>query len=171
MAFCKNCGAELQDGIKFCAACGASTAGTSQSGGTASSSGQDVFENLRNLATNTADETDSMDAADIANNKTMGGLAYFLFFLPLLACPDSKYGRFHANQGLMFLFLWIAGTVALKIISGIFYTISWRLHWFVSLISWIVWIPILAIGILGLINGFTGKAKELPFIGKYRIIK
>ena len=167
MAFCKNCGAELQDGIKFCAGCGTSATGASQSGGTASSSGQDAFENLKNLATNTADETDSMDAADIENNKAMGGLAYLLFFLPLLACPDSKYGRFHANQGLMFLFLFIAGSVAVSILTGIF----WRPYLLRTLISWIIWLPILAIGILGLINGFTGKAKELPFIGKYRIIK
>ncbi|MCL2496688.1 MAG: zinc ribbon domain-containing protein [Clostridiales bacterium] len=173
MAFCNNCGVELGDSAKFCAACGKAVGVNSSrsNGGTTSSSGQDAFESIRNMATNTADETDGMDAADIEKNKVMGGLAYFLFFLPLIACPDSKYGRFHANQGLMFLFLCLAGSITARIITGIFLAITWRLLWLTSIISLIIWLPILAIGVIGLINGFSGKAKELPFIGQFRIIK
>ncbi|NLA78908.1 MAG: hypothetical protein GX845_05135, partial [Erysipelothrix sp.] len=37
---------------------------------------------------------------DIEKNKTMAGLAYLIFFLPLVAAPESKFGKFHANQGL-----------------------------------------------------------------------
>lgn len=33
---------------------------------------------------------------DIEKNKTMAGLAYLLFFLPLIACPESRYAKFHA---------------------------------------------------------------------------
>jgi hypothetical protein len=40
-------------------------------------------------------QTDNIyTAEDIEKNKTMAGLAYFLFFLPLLACPDSGYAKF-----------------------------------------------------------------------------
>jgi len=39
----------------------------------------------------------SYTAEDIEKNKTMAGLSYFIFFLPLIACPDSKYAKFHAN--------------------------------------------------------------------------
>ena len=37
--------------------------------------------------------------------KVMSALAYLwiLFFLPLVVCPDSKFGRYHANQGLVLL--------------------------------------------------------------------
>ena len=47
----------------------------------------------------------NIDPADIEKNKTMAGLAYLIFFLPLLACPDSKYGRYHANQALLLFIL------------------------------------------------------------------
>ncbi|NLB52173.1 MAG: hypothetical protein GX808_04455 [Syntrophomonadaceae bacterium] len=101
-----------------------------------------------------------IDQADIEQNKTMAGLAYILFFLPLLTCPDSQFGRFHANQGLLLLILGFAGSFILGIIP---------------IIGWLL-LPIFAIGvfvlaIMGLINGFGGKVKELPLIGKYRIIK
>jgi uncharacterized membrane protein len=56
------------------------------------------------------------DPADIEKNKTMAGLAYFIFFLPLLACPDSAFGKFHANQALLLLIVSIAGSIVLSII-------------------------------------------------------
>jgi len=132
---------------------------------------QQGMDKLVNLAQNTADETGSIDPADIEKNKVMGGLAYFLFFLPLIACPDSKYGRFHANQGLVYLLLSVAAGIAISVLTAIFLVISFRLWWLTTLISFVVWIAIIALGIIGLINGFSGKAKELPFVGKIRIIK
>ncbi|MGI5881242.1 MAG: hypothetical protein ACOX6L_11815 [Syntrophomonadaceae bacterium] len=101
-----------------------------------------------------------IDAGDIEQNKTMAGLAYIIFFLPLLACPDSQFGRFHANQALLLLLLGFGGSIILTIIP---------------IIGWIL-LPIFALGvfvlaIIGLINGFSGKVKELPLIGKFRLIK
>jgi uncharacterized membrane protein len=103
---------------------------------------------------------ETFDPADIEKNKTMAGLAYLIFFLPLIVCPDSKYGKFHANQGLLLLITSIVGTVVLSIIP----IIGWVLLLFYPLV-------ILVLGIMGLVNGFSGKAKPLPIIGKYTIIK
>jgi len=124
------------------------------------------FDNIMKMAQNTADHTADYATDDIEKNKTMAGLAYFLFFLPLVACPDSKFGRYHANQGLLFLILWVAGWIVTSIIRVILRYVPFL----PSLISLIIYIPILAIGILGLINGFSGKAKDLPLIGHLRII-
>ena len=189
MAFCSNCGTQLNEGKKFCSSCGQPAAGvvsgqqqqqapryqqqtpryqqqTPQQGL------QHSVDRLKNLAQNTADETGSIDPADIEKNKAMGGLAYLLFFLPLIACPDSKYGRFHANQGLVYLLLCVAGGIVNSIQYTIFMMVSWRfLSLFSSLISFAIGIGILAIGVIGLLNGFSGKAKELPVIGKFRLIK
>jgi len=98
----------------------------------------------------------------------MGGLAYFLFFLPLVACPESKYGRFHANQGLLLLLLGVASGIFTSILYAMF---IWNLWWLASTISYAISLGILILAILGLVNGFSGKAKELPIIGKIRIIK
>lgn len=97
---------------------------------------------------------------DIEKNKTLAGLAYFIFFLPLIACPDSKFGKFHANQGLILLIFSIAG----NIILGIIPFIGW-------ILLPVFWILVLVFGIMGLINGFGGKAKPMPLIGKISIIK
>ena len=97
---------------------------------------------------------------DIDKNKTMAGLAYLLFFLPLIACPESRYAKFHANQALLLLITGIVGNVILGIIP----VIGWML-------MPIFGIGVLILGIMGLVNGFGGKAKQLPLIGKFTIIK
>ena len=97
---------------------------------------------------------------DIEKNKTMAGLAYFLFFLPLITCPDSQYAKFHANQSLL---LWITAVVG-NLILGILPIIGWVL---IPLFS----IAIFVFGFIGLINGINGQAKELPIIGQYTLLK
>lgn len=114
---------------------------------------------------------DVFDEEDIRQNKTMAGLAYILFFLPLIVCKDSKFGRFHANQGLLLLILSVVGYIAISIVTTILATITWRLFGFISLLYSIYGLFILALAIYGLVNGLNGKAKELPVIGKYRIIR
>lgn len=100
------------------------------------------------------------DPKDIEKNKTMAGLSYIIFFLPLLACPDSKYGKFHANQALLLLIVSVLGNIVLG---------------FIPVIGWMLLpvyaVAILIMGIMGLVNGFGGKVKQLPLIGKYTIIK
>ena len=118
-----------------------------------------------------AEAAEFYDAEDIKQNKTMAGLAYILFFLPLIVCKDSKFGKFHANQGLLLLILSVVGYIAISIITTILATITWRLFGFISLLYSIYGLFILAIAIYGLVNGLNGKAKELPIIGKYRIIR
>ena len=174
MVICKKCGAQLDDDKKFCGSCGEAVQDGSEPQVQQYQYQQTIqqgVDRLTKLAQDTTDETGGIDAEDIRKNKAMGGLAYFLFFLPLIACPESKYGRFHANQGLMYLFLCIVGSIVRGILSTIIYSITWRLWWISSILSAVVWLPILAVGIIGLINGFSGKAKELPVIGKFRIIK
>ncbi len=102
----------------------------------------------------------TFDQSDIEANKTMAGLAYILFFLPLVVSPNSPFGRFHANQGLLLLILGIAGNIILT---------------FLPLINLILWpifgLFVLVLFVIGLVNGFGGKAKELPLIGSIRLIK
>lgn len=97
---------------------------------------------------------------DIEKNKVIAGLAYLIFFLPLIACPESQFGKFHANQGLLLLILGVAGSFILGLIP----IVGWILLPLLSIFVFVV-------GIMGLVNGLNGKAKELPLIGKFRIIK
>lgn len=119
-----------------------------------------VNENVSYTQNTTTSVEEFFDPADIEKNKTIAGLAYLLFFLPLISCPDSRYGKFHANQGLLLLIFGIGGGFILGLIPiigtilAIFYPIV-----------------VMVFGIIGLVNGFQGKAKRLPLIGKINIIK
>lgn len=49
----------------------------------------------------TEDNTSEFEQEDINQNKVMAVLAYIgiLVLVPLLAAPNSKYARYHVNQG------------------------------------------------------------------------
>jgi len=111
------------------------------------------------------------DAQDVAANKTMGILAYLIFFLPLIACPQSPFGKFHANQGLLVLILSVGGSIVLGILQAIVLAIFWVLGILFTLI-WIVFpILILVLVIMGMVSASKGEMKPLPIIGKFTIIK
>jgi len=121
---------------------------------------------------NMPNSTNQFDPQDIEANKVMGGLAYILFFLPLIAAPQSKYARFHANQGLLIVLLSVALEIVIYILSLVMLSIFSYGLWAVwGIITTVLWLGILALEIIGLINGFTGKAKQLPIIGKITLIK
>ena len=111
---------------------------------------------------NTEDQTSQYDVADIQANTVWGGLAYVLFFLPLIGCPKSSYGKFHANQALLLVIAGIALSIVVGIAGFIPFFIGDILEFVLGLVRTIA---LLGLGIIGLINGFTGKVKQLPLIG------
>ena len=123
---------------------------------------QQSFEQKFNAATNTADTTSEFDPNDINQNKIMAILAYFgiLVVIPIFAAKESKFARFHANQGLVLFIASVAYWIMLEIIKSIIVSISTGL----LLITTVL-------GIMGIVNAATGKAKELPIIGKFSLLK
>lgn len=181
MAFCGKCGTQVEDGIKFCPTCGTPIDAPQQANQTAQQTQQttqqqtgaqtDFSAKVAGL-NNTADTTADFDPQDIESNKTMGVLAYlsWLVIIPLLAAPTSKFSRFHANQGLVLAITEIAWWIIEVILSIILYSISWRLG-FISTILGFVNIGFVILAVLGIVNALNGKAKELPIIGKFKILK
>lgn len=169
MAFCGNCGTKIDDNAKFCPGCGQAveapateqikTEATEQPKAEQAQGQQTDFSAKVANLNNTKDTTDQFDKDDIEKNKAMGLLAYILFFIPLLAAKDSPFARYHANQGLV---LFICGLIS-------------SLVWIIPILGWII-APILSIvitvlAVIGIINALNGKAKELPIIGKFKILK
>ncbi len=170
MAFCTHCGTPLEEGAAFCPHCGAKTVPSQQA---------NTNTAYTNPAPNTAppsyaaNTSGPIDPRDIADNKGMAFLAYLgvLFFIPLVARPESKYCRFHANQGLVLLLLDIAIYIVAAILSSLFLMISWRMYWLSSLLYLAASGIVLTFSIMGIVNAATGKAKRLPIIGNINIIK
>lgn len=126
------------------------------------------FNETFNDLTTTADVTNQFDRADIQSNKAMGILAYisWLVLVPIFGAKGSKFARFHANQGLVLAIIstivWIVFTLLAKIpVIGWIFAIS------ESLIS----VGFVVLSVLGIVNAARGLARELPIVGKFKILK
>ena len=120
------------------------------------------------------DTTSYYSRSDIEGNKLMAVLSYLgiLVLIPILAAKDSPFAKFHATQGLNLLIVSVAWSIVSGIIGAIlgaigvtFLSVLW------SIITWLVSIVIFLTMVIGIINAAQGKAKELPIIGGFRILK
>ena len=97
------------------------------------------------------DKTYEYDTADIEQNKVMALLSYIIFFILLLACPNSPFAKFHANQSLV---LTIANVIVIFLGKiPVIGKVTGLLNAIITILS-----------ILGLVYAAQGKAKELPLI-------
>ena len=160
MPFCSNCGSQVPDGKNFCPQCGAAQA-AQQNAGDFSTKVTDKFNEINN----TTDYSSSYRPEDIAANKVMAVFAYIgiLFLIPLLAAKESPFARYHANQGLVLFLFEIAAGIVMSILGWI--------PVLGTIINIVLWLVIVALCIIGKINAVNGKCKDLPVIGKFRLIK
>lgn len=112
------------------------------------------------------------EAEDIEKNKIFAILAYLgiLFLVPLLAAPQSKFARYHTNQGIILCIASIIVGIAALIVTFILSFIP-----FVGCIG-VILVPAVGIGslvltVLGIINAANGQCKPLPLIGQYTLLK
>ncbi len=170
MAFCVNCGQALNDGATFCSNCGAQQGAPAAAAAPAPNAAKEFITNLLN----TPDHTASYQAADVKNqnSKLMSVLAYlsWLLLIPLFVNKQSAYTRFHTNQGLVLAIVSTVYGIVTGLIGKIFGLILPILGTIVGWLFGVVGLVFLAYMVLGIINAVTGKAKELPIIGKYRIL-
>jgi len=100
-------------------------------------------------------------------------LAYlsWLVLIPIFAAPKSKFARFHANQGLVLAITEIAWWIVTGVVSTILYNISWTLGSLFGTLLGLVNLVFLVMLVIGIMNAVNGRAKELPVIGKFKILK
>ncbi len=156
--FCTKCGAEVSAEAKFCPNCGAST-----------DAPEEYLADKVAALNDTPDTTADYDREDINKNRAMAILAYIgpLVFIPMFAAKNSKFARFHVNQGFLLFLVW----ASLSVLSTFFNLIYLPrfLDVLIQLSLWAVSIPATVINVIGIVNAARGKAKELPIIGKIRI--
>ena len=118
--------------------------------------------------TDTPDYTSSFNPQDIQKNKTMSILAYIgiLVLIPIFAAKDSAYAKFHANQGLLLLI----AEAAVGLVFGLLGLIPYVGVVF-QILLWVCEVIFCALSLIGLVNAVFDKAKELPFLGGYYILK
>lgn len=156
MKYCSRCNAELEDNVLFCSNCGAKL---------------DYSEDAQKRVTQTQDSDDrtaEFDEEDIKSNTVMAVFAYLgaLCLVPLIARRESAYTMFHANQGLVLFIISCATGVLMRALADIPFVGT-----VLSLVLSAVDIALLVFMIAGIVNAVKGRAKELPIIGKIKLIK
>lgn len=145
--------------------------------------GNRVKEAIGNVM-DTEDTTCNYNNVDIEENVFLAMLSYIgiFAFIPYFIHTDSKYVKFHAIQGINLLLIEGIYTLLDQLLSLI--KVSKVVVDYGSLVGtkmvtplWIS-IPMAVVGgvltvlsIIGIVNVCKGKAKELPIIGKIKIIK
>ncbi|HHX58554.1 MAG TPA: DUF4870 domain-containing protein [Candidatus Moranbacteria bacterium] len=106
------------------------------------------------------------DSKDAEQNKAMAIIGYIipvLFFIPLVTdAKDSPFAKFHSNQQLSLLLVLIAVYFMNAILPDL-------LSLFFILPLGTIFLIVMAV--MGVINASGGKMKELPLIGKIKLIK
>jgi len=129
----------------------------------------------QNNASYQAGHTPMGDPADVQANKAVSILAYLgiLFFLPLVACPNSKFGRFHANQALLLLLASAALNIATRIIKAPIdlFSFGFPFSYISGTLTGATGIAIVVFMIIGMVSASKGEMKPLPIIGSIEIIK
>ena len=162
MAYCRNCGAKLADGAQFCTACGTPAAPQPQQqqqppyGANQPPVESEIY----------------FDPQDVQGNKVYAILAYFgiLVLVPVFAAKGSKFARFHANQGLVLLICNVAYGMLRSILKNALYAVV-PSGGVIDVLLSLVYLVFLALAVYGIINAARGKAKRLPVIGGFNIIK
>lgn len=196
MALCPKCGIELPEGVKFCPACGAPVAPADinekiddlkekvedkiddlkEKAEDLKEKAEEKFDDLKEKAEDVRDEikvkvdeakaaadaelNEVYDPKDIESNKVIACLSYIgiLVLIPLLLAKDSRFAQYHANQGLLLLII--------DVLLGILSIIP-----VVNIFAGIIGVVVFVFCIIGIVAALKGEAKELPIIGKYRILK
>jgi len=162
---CTQCGTQNPDQGTFCIGCG--TALQQQAPQAA------PFPQYAAPAAAPVDD----EAKDAQDNKVMGILAYlgFLVLVPIFAAKESKFAKFHANQGLLVCLLYVAYGIVYGILNAIFAAIflynSFGLYSLLTTVLGLGFLVVTILEILGIVNAVKGEKKELPVIGKFKILK
>lgn len=133
----------------------------------------------------TEDNTKDYDKKDIEQNKIMAILAYFgpLALIPYFVSKESKFAQYHAKQGLnLFVIEFIVGIISYFLnlifkvpnfcnVGGTEYICGVTSPLWISIPVDFVQLILGIISIIGLIYACQGKAKEVPILGKIKIIK
>ncbi len=139
MAYCKQCGAQLDPDSKYCPSCGASV-------------------NQAQSAPRVEIVSDQPDC-----NKWFGVLAYLgpVLFVPMFVRKNSRFAQFHVRQGFNLLVFWVVLTVARYTLGIIPYVGTHFLKYVFS----IGLIGVSVFSIIGIINALRGKMTTLPLFG------
>lgn len=157
MAFCAKCGAQLNAGSGFCAACGTAVSGQSVTTSGAASA----------PATSPAGT-----ASSGMTNNVAGCLCYLvgwvtgLIFLVIEPYKNDRFVRFHAFQSIFLSIAVFAVWIGVLILSTILGFITRGLSFFLmGPLMMIIWLGVVVAVVICMIKAYGNQQFKLPIIG------
>jgi uncharacterized membrane protein len=97
----------------------------------------------------------------------LGYILPFLFFLPMVidSLKGNAFARFHANQQLILLILWIGVQFVLG--NVLYMVLGMGAYALMPILN----LAILVLAIMGIVHAAQGQMKELPVVGKFKLLK
>lgn len=173
MTFCSKCGAQLNDNAKFCPACGATTGAQQQATYQQPQQPQQPPVNQNSAYNQYTGNNGGNYGAPVNSSSSddtiMGVLAYLgiLVLIPIFAAKESRFARYHANQGVTLCIIAVAWVVILAILNVIFIALYVPgILTVLNIIGWLLSLGFLALAIIGIINVCNKQMKPLPVIGE-----
>ncbi len=116
------------------------------------------------------DESKGFAPEDVESNKAMSVLAYLgiLVAVPLLFAKESKYARFHTQQGLILLICEVLYALIYGVIRSVLLGMSWRMGFVINALG-LFCLFFFILLLMGIANAVGGKAKRLPLIGRIKL--
>jgi|GEM_PF-214417 len=134
-----------------------------------------LYDFFFNLFFGTNDETETFDEDDIEENSTFAVFSYipFLFFIPMIVKPRSGYLRYHGTQGLtMFLTFAVLEVFDILLCAICSAILSSPIDAIATIIiTLIINLCVLLLIAIGIANAVKGFARELPAIGKWKLLE
>ena len=135
----------------------------------------ELYKLLSRFFFDTKNENSLLKQEDIDENCNLAIISYipFLFFIPMIIKPCSGYLRYHGIQGLttfltfiiLEFFNIIMGAICNSVFNDMLGTIL------TVIITVVINLAILLLISIGIANAVKGAARELPIIGKYKLLK
>lgn len=169
MVFCSSCGAALPDYAKYCSACGESLAPFIPSPEVLAKDA--VSDALPPPSLGYMPELPYDREADIAENKALSILCYLgpLVMVSVFLMKNSKYVRFHANEGMLLLIIDIAGSILCGIAESM---LDFTSAYFIAPLLWtLYWITLVVFLLIGVVNAASGRENPLPVFGRFMFLK
>lgn len=159
MAICRKCGQEFDDALSECPACRTEK--------------EDLAEKIKNTLNEGADRTAEFEKDDISSSTVMSVLAYvsFLVFIPLFAAKNSRYTRFHVNQGMVLFICEVVVSLVFGVVSALLGMIWRPLGTVVDILTGLIDVVFIVLSVIGIVHVANGEAKELPLVGSVSIVK
>lgn len=135
--------------------------------------GEPFFDKVKKFIFDTPVENEPIAPQDIQENNLIALTGYLgiFFWIPLVAAKNSRFARFHANQGLVLLLANLALWTVTPLVSLILAFVPILGGILSTILPIAVGIAELGYLVLGIYNSVKGRANELPVIGKIRLIK